>query len=957
MKISHAATLAICIGSYFVIGCDNPHHSKLGESTRPSNENELEEVLSGRQLYAAKCARCHRSIDNSSKRGRTVDQISRALQSIGQMSSIQATEEEVLRISQALGGTPVEDPIDPPVASAPHIEILSPPNGSQVHERINVSGSCTDGISITLSGDVISQNLICNSGSFSTEVFLSSGLGTKMVRASQSNEGGSRVSSITLVRIEDTGGAIDTDNDGIPDNVDLDDDNDGVPDLSDHYPLDPSRQFNGAVAYSSRCVDCHGILEISNRKSSRPIPEIASQIVFAIENVPQMGGFQGMDSREINAIAEALYDPEIGREVFVIEQPSQDSSLAGEFEVSGTCISGAQVQIRISDQVFTTMTCQGTFSSLISIDDAGQQNEALEISVSQVISDQTETLLRNIFYTSIGDLNETFVDNELSNSCQTSGEDLSPTPLKRLTKTQYINSLRMLLGELDFPQFYEANINLFRSLPEERYTDGITAYMRFSRLGGNSTQDHVRQYNEIATEIGEFYTSAGQNRSRRLFGQCYNGDSTSVTCAHQFIDRFGRLTFSRPILAIERADARQIFSSATTASEGFRLVTYYFLMSPQFHFQMDIEGSVPSQNTTTLSPYEIVNKISLSFANMRADSYLLDLAASGGVSTPSQKQQVVDYLLTYYSAFAREALWEFVGEWLGKKNPRFIGYTEALDGVIEDLFDLSSQGENFGNSLHNELRRMFEYYVFDNPSNYSTLLTNEKSFANEPLLASVYNVAIVPNGEQSVDHRPQQRRGFLTTAELLVSGSGSNNPFRVGGRIHKHILCREFGDLDPPMDLGEVHETDVLQTTREHYESLIPQGSSCVGCHQQLNPLGFPFEQFDAIGRYRGNSERIFDSQGNFLGQLQTNTVTTVRLSGQEIGVANSLDLIHRIDQSKEAHACFARQYLRFSMRRKDTQADSCTVERMYQTLKTGTVLDMIRNMVSDPNFSKRKLN
>ena len=130
-----------------------------------------------------------------------------------------------------------------------------------------------------------------------------------------------------------------------------------------------------------------------------------------------------------------------------------------------------------------------------------------------------------------------------------------------------------------------------------------------------------------------------------------------------------------------------------------------------------------------------------------------------------------------------------------------------------------------------------------------------------------------------------------------------------------------------------------------------------MNCHDHINPLGFSFEDFDFLGRPRNGFEKFYDETASYIDELRTDTTASVKLSDKDIGVDGSLDFIDKLNQSKEAHLCFAKQYLRFSMGRKDTLKDSCTIKRAFEKAKTGTVLDILKEITSDANFTKRRIN
>ncbi|NQZ00567.1 MAG: DUF1588 domain-containing protein [Bdellovibrionales bacterium] len=105
---------------------------------------------------------------------------------------------------------------------------------------------------------------------------------------------------VNALEIRSSVNALDTDNDGIANDMDNDDDGDGVPDTEDHFPLDKDRQYDGAQLYAMNCAGCHSSLDYSS-KANRS----ASQIDTALATIPSMQGLS-LNGIQTQAIAQAL---------------------------------------------------------------------------------------------------------------------------------------------------------------------------------------------------------------------------------------------------------------------------------------------------------------------------------------------------------------------------------------------------------------------------------------------------------------------------------------------------------------------------------------------------------------------------------------------------------------------------------------------------------------------------
>src|SRR5690606_6857504 len=97
-----------------------------------------------------------------------------------------------------------------------------------------------------------------------------------------------------------------------------------------------------------------------------------------------------------------------------------------------------------------------------------------------------------------------------------------------------------------------------------------------------------------------------------------------------------------------------------------------------------------------------------------------------------------------------------------------------------------------------------------------------------------------------------QRRGILTQIGFLAANSSSTNP----DPIHRGIFVLDRVVCTPvpaPPDVIPPLPTVAGQTNREAIAELTEQpGSTCAGCHKAfINPYGFAFENYGAIGAFR----------------------------------------------------------------------------------------------------------
>ena len=138
--------------------------------------------------------------------------------------------------------------------------------------------------------------------------------------------------------------------------------------------------------------------------------------------------------------------------------------------------------------------------------------------------------------------------------------------------------------------------------------------------------------------------------------------------------------------------------------------------------------------------------------------------------------------------------------------------------------------------------------------------------------------------------------------------------------MREHLLCQEFGT--PPPNAGGVPEVDPEASTRESFAQHTAD-EFCASCHQYIDDLGFGFEAYDALGRFRSmDAGSPMDSSGN---------LTDIEGLGTDTNnpFASLAELGTLLAESEAAQDCFVRQFYRFARGlREDDDAPSSSASR-----------------------------
>jgi hypothetical protein len=435
--------------------------------------------------------------------------------------------------------------------------------------------------------------------------------------------------------------------------------------------------------------------------------------------------------------------------------------------------------------------------------------------------------------------------------------------------------------------------------------------------------------NEIVLTVSSSLWSSYQTASETLANQV-TGSAQSLTALYSgtdkdgFITTFGRRAFRRPLTPAEITSYGAIYDRGTMATgngtafaKGAALVIRAMLQSPSFLYRSEL-GTPGSP----LTGYELASKLSFWLRNTTPDDALLDAAGAGQLDTPDGAVALATQMLNDPAAAAM--MHRFNGELFHFDRFRNIdkagvdGYTTALNAELEAaayaFFD-RIYGQNLG--------------VRD-------ILTTTRGFVG-PGLAPLYGVSAPAGGMLAEQDLGSNRVGFFTQVPFLTLYAINNNPDSIhrGLSINLDMLCADPGL--PEIQLPEIPPQGAGETNRELILSIT---EGCGDCHESIiNPIGFAFEDFDGMGRYRttDNGEPV-DTTGTYPFQEGPRSF------------ANSAELMDIAANGKQAHQCYSKKIAGYAMQRFIVASDMPLLESMGTvSLAPGStikqvMLELVRN-------------
>ncbi|MFO7561414.1 MAG: DUF1592 domain-containing protein [Enhygromyxa sp.] len=480
--------------------------------------------------------------------------------------------------------------------------------------------------------------------------------------------------------------------------------------------------------------------------------------------------------------------------------------------------------------------------------------------------------------------------------------DPGPAPIRRLTRVEYNNTVYQLLGDNSRPA------DAFPADEEASGFDNQATTLVVSPL-------LAEHYMHAAAQLAAAH---GPKLLEDLPGCLGDGVDPQVCRAEAegFVQRFGKLAHRRPLTAAEVQAYLEIFEQGTmlgdppySPRDGVELVVEAMLQSP--HFLYRVEFGMPNPDAAEvveLSSYEIASRLSYLLWNTMPDAALFEAAEADELRSPAQIEAQARRMLE--APRAREAVKNFHRQWLRLDDirPRI-----AANGKSFEVYP--DYRAKYLPLWQAETELFLDHAIFEEDANVEELFTASYSLLNQEL-AEFYGVS-GPGGEAfvKVELDPGRHAGFLTQAGLLAlhAKPDRSSPIHRGKFVREVLLCQT--PPPPPDVVPEAPSVDESKTTREQFTQH-SEDPLCAGCHQLMDPIGFGFEHFDGIGRYRETEWGLpIDASGELIG---------TDVDGPYEGV---VELAAQLAASEQVKHCIVSQWFRFGYGRVETSADSCSID------------------------------
>jgi hypothetical protein len=380
--------------------------------------------------------------------------------------------------------------------------------------------------------------------------------------------------------------------------------------------------------------------------------------------------------------------------------------------------------------------------------------------------------------------------------------------------------------------------------------------------------------------------------------------------AREIVTRFATQAYRRPVAPSEVERILAVYDKAATEGERFesrlRLAFARILVSPYFLFRVELDPPGSSVGASyRINEYELASRLSYFFWSSMPDAELFALAAKGQLRA-NLKSQVQRLLKDPKSAAFFQ---NFPDQWLTLR---------ALANVAPDPKRFPQFNAELRDAMNRETELFFEAVVRENRG-IGDLLDADFSFVNDKL-AQHYGIAGVKGKEFRRVKLPPNRGGLLTQASILTltSNPTRTSPVKRGKWVLDQIL--NTPPPPPPPDVPPLPERGELKGTMRQMMEQHRANAVCSSCHQRMDPIGFAFENYDAVGAWR-------DQDGGFAVDA-SGTLP----NGQNFKGPGELKSI--LKEKKELFArCLTEKLLTYALGRGLEYYDKCAVDTIVAAL------------------------
>ncbi|HVR63064.1 MAG TPA: DUF1592 domain-containing protein [Polyangia bacterium] len=492
--------------------------------------------------------------------------------------------------------------------------------------------------------------------------------------------------------------------------------------------------------------------------------------------------------------------------------------------------------------------------------------------------------------------------------------------LRRLTIPQLTNTLADLFG---------GNMTVTTQFESDTPLSG------FASIGAARVQlsaQFVEQLEAASMQVATNALGSAATGRAALVG-CTPAGVTDDACTSQFISKFGRRAWRRPLTTDEVTRYTAVANGAQTTLgdffEGLQYAVMGLLQSPYFIYRLEM-APTSANGKVPFDDYQLATRLSYFLWNTTPDDQLLDAADAHQLTKADGLTAQAQRLLA--SPRAASAMKTFFTEFYR------LGDLDNLP-QLPTVFPQVKTG-TLGASMRGETLAFLTDLAFGRKGDFRDIFDSRSTFVNAEL-ASLYGLpagTVTGTGFVPVTQPASSlRAGVLAQASFLSINSQStrSSPTRRGKFIREMVLCQQVPS-PPPQGVPAFPEM-AAGTTRDRLTQH-RSDAVCATCHAFIDPVGLGLENFDGIGAQRTmENGKPIDASGSLDG----------------VNFMGPMDLAAAVRNHPNSANCVASNMFRYVVGHVETMGEAPAVTQLQKAFSDSgyQFQSLIQGMLANPAF------
>ncbi|QDU99253.1 DUF1592 domain-containing protein [Lignipirellula cremea] len=418
-------------------------------------------------------------------------------------------------------------------------------------------------------------------------------------------------------------------------------------------------------------------------------------------------------------------------------------------------------------------------------------------------------------------------------------------------------------------------------------------------------------------------------------------DLTDPEQLREKLTLFVEKAFRRPAKAAEVDRFLTLAQNEMAAGEkplaAWRTTLLAVLCSSDFYYV--VEGT-PGAPSATLNDWELATRLSYFLWSSMPDEELFDLARQGRLHEREVLQAQTARMLA--DPRSKRFAESFSRQWLQLKK---VGMFTPDSNLYPEYDKYLEQ------SMKRETTEFFRE-VFENNLTLREFLVSDWTMIN-PRLALHYGMETLDQDAfQRTALKPEDHRGGILTHASILSLSSDGTRHRP---VHRGVWVLESifdkPPSPPPANIEPIESTpvDAPKATVRMKLDAHKSNQNCAVCHRKIDPLGFAFDNYDAIGRWR-TEEKVQGTGDNPLVDA-----SGVLPDGRTFANAQEFQQL-LLDDLDSFSATFMKKLATFGLRRAMTVDDEADLRQLAAACQASDyrVRDAVEAFILSDLFQKR---